>query len=362
MELTKGIGTALVCPLGWGLGHASRVIPIIKYLHTQGWKVIIAGDSSSISLINSEIPDLKTVFFPSIPAKLSKNSYQGFKLISIALRLVFWTIKEHNQLEPLIKEHGVNLVISDNRYGLYSDRVPCVLVTHQLRILFPFPFQWIQPLGRWYVGLHAKRFTECWIPDNPTGFKLTGILSDNLKGLSTAKRIGLLSRFSGITIAGGGQHWGIVVIVSGPEPQRALFEEAGIALAQIIGVTTLVVRGLPEESEKETQIGSVTLVPHLAAEPLAKALLNTERIVCRAGYSTIMDLVALHRSALLVPTPGQTEQEYLAKRLNDKGLFMSCRQDKLVSTGMEKLDACWRELPEGIGKFSDSFFPPRNMC
>jgi uncharacterized protein (TIGR00661 family) len=325
----KGNETVLVCPLGWGLGHASRLIPIIQILINKGCKVICAGDNSSINLIQSRFPNIQIVRFPSINVKLSRGNKHLLVLAVIAIKLFLRTITKYFELKKIIKRHGVNIVISDNRYGLFSKRIVCILITHQLKVKFPTPFKWAEPLGEWYIRRYANQFNECWIPDNPEGFRVSGELSSPKKYPRKVKFIGLLSRFTYFRIVPKDQKWDLVAIVSGPAPHREIFEKELIDLSQRLSLKSLIIQGLPPDNVVSKISEKVTLVPHLSDEEMADAILSAKTIICRSGYSTIMDLMAMNKAAILVPTPGQTEQEYLAFHLSQAGFFNLCAQNSL---------------------------------
>ncbi len=326
----------LVCPLGWGLGHATRVIPVISYLLQKGCTVTIAGDAQTISLLHGHFPRCTSIHFPSINVKLWKRG-STLALILIAIKLICRTIGEQRELKRIIDEHRINLVISDNRYGLHSQSIPSILITHQLQVILPRFFKWAEPLGRWFIRRHILQFHECWIPDNPGGFRLSGQLSMPKKIPGNVRFIGLLSRFSNHKKSDTAHPGDLVGIVSGPPPQRAIFERELVNLGNRLNLKTLIIRGLPQSNSKEID-GLGTLVPHLPDHEMAGVILSAKYIICRSGYSTLMDLMALGRKALLVPTPGQTEQEYLANYLGQQKIFQYCLQNKLSTINLNELN------------------------
>ncbi|PKP36595.1 MAG: hypothetical protein CVT98_07465 [Bacteroidetes bacterium HGW-Bacteroidetes-15] len=321
----------LVCPLGWGLGHATRVITIVEMLLQKGCTVIVAADKISIDLLQPRFPNIDFIIFPSITIKLSKGKNQLLALVKIGLKVIFLTHRENRLVKKIIDDNKIDVVISDNRYGLYTKDIPSVLITHQLKIIFPKPFRWAMPIGVWFVKRSAERFTECWIPDNREGFRISGELSHPKVLPKNAEFIGLLSRFQQIEAKKQENSWDLVGIVSGPLPHREIFEKELVNLSNRLGLKALIIQGLPQELSSTKEIGSATLVPHLPDHEMAEAIVSAKYLICRSGYSTIMDLIALKRTALLVPTPGQTEQEYLANYLAENKLFGFVKQAKLNS-------------------------------
>ncbi|MDD2548772.1 MAG: glycosyltransferase [Bacteroidales bacterium] len=326
----KGNERVLVCPLGWGLGHATRVIPIISSLLTKGCTVIIAADKGSAALLRARFPNLEYIRFPSLKVKFTKGKLSFFTLICIANGMLLLTIREHSQIKRLVNKHQIDFILSDNRYGLWLKGTRSALITHQLNILFPFPFKWLQPLGQRYVRKHAQQFTECLVPDRSEGIRLTGKLTEPKKLPRNVRFIGVLSRFADIEIDYPKTRWDMLGIVSGPEPQRQILESILIDLANKLGVRSLILQGLPAGKHSAKVIGKATLVPHLPDLEIANAISSAKNIVCRSGYSTIMDLITLKRKAVLVPTPGQTEQEYLARYLSQHFGFTYVKQCKLI--------------------------------
>jgi predicted glycosyltransferase len=352
MDIIKGKTRALICPLGWGMGHATRMIPIINFLKQNGVEVIVAGDERIKPIFKNNFKEIPFILFPSYRVEFGSGKSQLFHLIGIAFRMLWATCRETRRLNAIIESHNIDLIISDNRFGLYSKKVDSVLVTHQLNIIFPKPFKWLAFIGQWYVRFYAHKHTECWVPDNMEGIRLSGILSSSKKMPKNTRFIGLLSRFSSpVEYLLKTHEWELVVIASGPSPQRELFVQEAIDLANRLGLKTLILRGNPQESEQRYIGGKILLVPTLNDEEMRLAVLSADYLICRAGYSTIMDLIALGRKALLVPTPGQTEQEYLAKHLSASGMFAAIPQGAMKNISMANLNSLIESVKHGLNFF-----------
>jgi hypothetical protein len=328
----------LVSPLGWGLGHASRLIPVIDAILNKGCSVTIGADAHIIELLQPRFPDVECFVFKSVNVKFSKGKHQLFSLIKIAIKLLLLAKREQSELKRIVDTKSITAIISDNRYGLHAKGIKSVLVTHQLSPIFPKPFGWLQPLGKRYIKRHAQQFTECWIPDSENGFRLSGILSESGVTMPNARFVGLMSRFSLLEPQKLQKGFDLVGVVSGPPPHRQIFEQELINIAQRLNLRTLIVQGLPQGKNAARTKGKVTLVPHLPDIQFAKELISAKYVICRAGYSTVMDLIALQCPAITVPTPGQTEQEYLANRINSEKLFGYCHQDELKYLTIDMLE------------------------
>ena len=299
----------LVAPLDWGIGHATRCIPIIKELINQNYEVIIAADGRPMHLLKNEFPSLEMIRFSGYNIK-----YPTYMPMSVNMLLqipkILWNIKKENRLlNEIIIDYKIDGVISDNRFGLYTNRVPCVFITHQLAIQSPYFAEDIQNFNYKYIN----RFDACWIMDDKEN-NLAGNLSKPKKIPKNSIYIGSQSRFKYQKTE---KKYDFLAIVSGPEPQRTVLEKGLTKALQKRKEKSLIVLGKPELNNTK-EIGNLTIKSHLNAKDLNSIILSSELIICRPGYSTIMDLSKLMKKAFFIPTPGQTEQEYLAQILNEK--------------------------------------------
>ena len=230
---------------------------------------------------------------------------------------------EHRLLDKLIKEYRIDVVISDNRYGLWNKNVFSVFVTHQLMIKCPRYLIFIEPFLKKIIYRFIKKYDECWIPDLKDENNLSGDLSHKYSLPENAFFINPLSRFnsaSSFQLPASSFH--LLVILSGPEPQRTIFEDIIIEqLMKYKSVKALLLKGRTDENEQKTISENINVYSHLNTKELYNLIQMSEAVVCRSGYSGLMDMVALGKKAILIPTPGQTEQEYIAEYLKAKKLF-----------------------------------------
>lgn len=313
--------TILVAPLNWGLGHATRCIPIINELIIHGFKVIIAGDGAALLLLQKEFPKLESVELPSYDITYPKNG-SNFKL-NMLLKVPHFlrTISaEKRNIAKLVDEHNIKGIISDNRWGARSKKVPSVFVTHQLNVLSGSTTKITGKLHQKYI----RKFTECWVPDFKRSPNLSGKLGHVEDTEFPIKYIGPLSRLRKEDIV---KKYDILILLSGPEPQRTLLEEKLLLEFKDTAKSVLLVKGVVEREEKKTQQGNIKIINYLKTDALSQAINESGFVIARSGYTTIMDLAALEKQCFFIPTPGQYEQEYLAKRLKKKGLVLSCSQE-----------------------------------
>ncbi|MFT3752459.1 MAG: hypothetical protein QM800_06135 [Paludibacter sp.] len=223
-------------------------------------------------------------------------------------------VAEYVWLHNLLRSEHFDQVISDNRFGMWNKRVHSVYITHQLMIKMPDNLKFLEPLVHHIHKFFINRYDECWIPDRVENGGLSGDLSHKYPLPRNARFIGTLSRFQELKNIQPNTDFDVVAVISGLEPQRTIFEDSLILKYKNRMEKTLIVRGQPQAENYKRQIGNVTLVRHMADAELAAVLIGAKRIVCRSGYSSIMDLDALGclHKAELIPTPGQTEQEYLS--------------------------------------------------
>lgn len=320
----------LVAPLDWGLGHATRSIPIIRELQLKGCEVVIASSGNALILLKSEFPGLKFFELTSYQASYSKRVPLILKVFLQLPKFLLAIRKEHVQLEAIVTKEQIDFVISDSRFGCWTKLVPTVFITHQVNIQMPFALKWMQGIINYFNCWQIKKFNQCWIPDFPEN-RLTGKLTE--PGKLPVKFIGMLSRFNKTT-GGASQIYDYLALVSGPEPQRTIFEQKiRLCFSELKG-RKILVRGLPGMGEEIVKLSDWDEVCHLTADKLQSIIEQSVLVICRSGYSSVMDLAALSKKALFVPTPGQTEQEYLSEQLMQKRIAYSVRQDSFSNTDL----------------------------
>lgn len=308
----------LISPLDWGLGHASRIIPLINRYLEQGDNVIIAGSGLSLNLLEKQFPTLESIEIPSFSMRYSAGKSQVWAVAKAFPKLIYYSIREHSALKRIVKEKNIDFIISDNRFGLYHKTVPSAYITHQLLIKLPKGWAWLEPFVAFVHRCIINRFTECWVPDfEDMSESLAGELSHPTKKPRNVKYIGTLSRFQ---LGASNLRNLVIAILSGAEPQRTIFEnELLTSLQNNTSENIILIQGKIEAEQKITKVGKVTVYNYMNTEELKEYMLKADEIICRSGYSSIMDLYALGKlkNATLIPTPGQSEQEYLAEYISN---------------------------------------------
>lgn len=333
----------LIAPLNWGLGHATRCIPIINALKEQSFTPIIATDGAALALLTKEFPDLIAIELPSYNIKYSKKgAFLKLKLFKDLPQILKAISAERKVINDVVKTHQIGGIISDNRFGVYHKELPSVFMTHQLKVLSGNT-TWLS------TRLHQKsikRFTECWVPDTAGHPNLSGIMGHIERPKFPVKYIGTLSRFQKKSNE---FQYDVMVLLSGPEPQRAILEKKLLKAFKNYKGSVLFVKGIVEQEQTLNYSGNLTIYNFMTTE-LLETFLNASRlIVARPGYTTLMDMSKLGKKAFFIPTPGQFEQEYLAKKMQENMVAPYCKQkdfslEKLESIeDFKGLEACKHE-------------------
>ena len=321
----RGKPRILVAPLDWGLGHTTRCIPIIKELLEQDCEVWLAGEGAQEILLKKEFSHLEFLSLPGYRIRYARSAIGLLQNIFFQTPKVLRAIKKENEwLNEKMEQYNFDAVISDNRYGFYHKSTPCIFITHQLTIK--------SPLGKWSEKILQKRnyryinhFAECWVPDEEGKNNLAGELSHpQKKPRIPIKYLGILSRFNSHSPNVSNGH--LLIILSGPEPQRTILENIIVKQIAHYNGTATVLRGLPASTSLIPSTNSLLFYNHLPADELNQEMQKAEFVIARCGYSTVMDLMRIQKKSILIPTPGQTEQEYLGRYLSKKQFTISIEQ------------------------------------
>ncbi len=328
MPSTKNI---LVAPLNWGLGHATRCIPIINNLISEGYNPILASDGLALELLKKEFPELKTIELPSYQIEYPKKGKDfNWKMFKNSPKMLKAIIGEKKVVKKLVKELNLCGIISDNRLGVRSKKVPSVFITHQLNVISG-SLSWITNQLHWNI---ISKFDECWVPDFKSKPNLTGKLGHLKKSNFNIKYIGVLSRFEKNEIS---MVYDLMVLLSGPEPQRSILEEKLTAEVAKFKGKVVFVKGVVCEEQVSETIDNITFFNFMTSKTLEKTINESKIILCRSGYTTIMDLAKLEKKAFFIPTPGQGEQEYLAQKLKANKMVPTTNQDEFVIENLSEV-------------------------
>lgn len=320
------IKNVLIAPLDWGLGHATRCLVIVKYLQNAGCKILIACNAVQKALFVKEFPDALFIELTGYNISYHENKRgMAWKILWQVPKIFSAIRKENKWLNKIVDENKIDLVIADNRYGLYSEKCICIFMTHQLQIKAPFKWMesWIHRLNYQYIN----KFDYCWVPDVAGVENFAGELSHPSKlPRIPVIYIGALSRFDIQECKE--KKYEYLAIISGPEPQRSILEKKILQAAEKMNERFLIVRGKPGSDQSVAVPTNCVWVNHLTTTALETAIAESEFIISRSGYTTIMELMPAGIKTIMIPTPGQTEQEYLAEHLMQKKKVYYFKQEE----------------------------------
>ena len=329
LEKSKNI---LVSPLNWGLGHATRCIPIINALKTHSFNPIIASDGVALELLKKEFPDLICLEIPSYQIEYPKNgTYFKLKLLFNSHKIIKAILLERKATKQICKQYNIEGIISDNRLGVFNPKVPSVFITHQLKVMTGNTTWLTTKMHNYFI----KKFNQCWIPDVEGFPNLSGELGHVENADLNLKYIGPLSRLEKKDIP---TKYDLMVILSGPEPQRTLLEEKLLEELKSYQGKILFIKGKIEKEQNFEQNGAFTIYNFMTSKELENAFNESNHILCRSGYTTVLDLAKLQKKAFFIPTPGQYEQEYLAKKFKEEGIAPSKKQQKFKMSKLSEID------------------------
>lgn len=338
----------LIAPLNWGLGHATRCIPVIEALISYDFEPVLAGDGNSLDLLKQEFPGLRHYELPSTEVEYVKNGgLLKYKLLSQAPKFMRAVSLEKKRTEEIHKKEKLSGIISDNRFGVRLKEIPSIYITHQLQVLSGATSFLSTAWHQQVIG----QFNECWIPDYASK-GLAGKLSSPSKKTDFYKYIGPLSRFTPCKMQ---KEWDLLAVLSGPEPQRGMLEEKLKEQLKWYPGKSMIVQGIIEKSQKKSTVGKITTVNYMLHKELRDVIERSQLVIARSGYSSIMDLYALEAKAYFIPTPGQYEQEYLAsylkeiqcanyslqdsfelKKLHNNGLYQGFKHKKTSKNNLDR--------------------------
>jgi predicted glycosyltransferase len=312
----------LIAPLNWGLGHATRCIPIIHFLIENNFSPVLASDGLALELLKKEFPELPTIAIPSYHIRYSKVAYlTKWKLMFSFGSIIKAVRKEQKIMDELIREYKFVGVISDNRFGIYHKNVPSIYMTHQLNVFSGFTTWFTSKVHQNMIS----KFDVCWVPDSKGKNSLSRKLSRVSDFKIPVKFIGNLSRLEPKKQK---IKYDVLLLLSGPEPQRTILENILLNEFSSFKGVVLLVRGVFNASKLKNVSNAIEVVNYLTSKKLEVVINSSKMVVARSGYSTIMDVAKLNKKAFFIPTPGQGEQEYLANHLDQKKIAPFCKQEQ----------------------------------
>jgi len=394
----------IISPLNWGFGHAGRMIPLALELRKRGHEIIFCADRAVIPMLTRELPGISITETEGLHIRYFRKLPLWISVLLHLPHIIAVSVREHRELKRLGAEHKPDVIISDNRFGFYHNDIFSVYVTHQIRIPLPPPFRFMEPLGVWLHSKVIERFDLCLIPDFPGDLNLSGRLSHGVRLPRNTVWSGPLSRFNSVggtgqlteddtsagihTLAGSDNSDGTgplqgsdshanltltpvadapapvsvtstsvftapdpyrCLILSGPEPQRSILKEIVTAAATDMHLVILEGKG---EHNAIVRSENVTVVSNPDTALMNAIITGSSAVISRSGYTTLMELVSLQKGAVIIPTPGQPEQEYLGEYFDRKRGFVTLKQDEIPRI---------KDIEFLVSKANDPGFPDRGL-
>ena len=326
------MGHVFASPLSWGLGHATRDIPIIEELLSRGHEVTVGSSGNALALLQKECPECNFLLFKDYPAPYSSSRFFLPSFAASLPTLLLAIHQEKKRFDEILAENKFDLIISDNRMGVYSERIPSYFISHQLCYSLPRPLYPLEIMTMPFNSLFHRHFMGVIVPDiSPYGGgkNLSGKLCRSFMPATVRRTYyaGILASSKKIDVEA---DLDFLIIVSGPEPQRTLLEKIILQQVQSLPGEKVVLLGSPRQERHEKLDASTTVHSYVSNEDKALLMNRARFILSRSGYTTMMELAELDKKhALLTPTPGQTEQEYLSRYYAREGWFLSRSQYRL---------------------------------
>ncbi len=320
----------LISPLAWGLGHATRDIPIIKEMESHGHQITIATSKGALDLLKKECPNCEFINFEDYPVPYSSTRYflpKFFASIPLIMRAL---VEEHKKALHLVSSNKYDIIISDSRFGVYSDNIPSFFISHQLRLSAPDRLKPLEEVSQYINEYFFKNFKRIIVPSNHPGTDcLSGKLCQTTRKAVNAKvyYAGILSSAYKMDVS---ENLDFLIIISGPEPQRTKLEEIILSKARKLPGKKVVLLGRPGDNFEKKLDKNTTVKSYAGGEEKMAYMNRAKFIITRSGYTTMMDIAELDKKhGFFIPTPGQTEQEYLSEYYEKKKWFYSKSQYKL---------------------------------
>jgi hypothetical protein len=322
------MGSVFVSPLNWGLGHASRDLPIIRELLRCGHEVTIGASGNALAFLKRECPECSFILFEDYPVPHNNGMIFLPTYTAYIPTLINAYVSERRKAEKIFSQNAFDLIISDSRSGVYSERIPSIQITHQLHQSLPLIAWPLELLGVYIQADAFSKFERIVVPDNePDKEALAGKLSRTTLVPSLRDRIYYCGILASVKKEPTKKDIDYLVVISGMEPQRTALEKILLRQVSHLPGKKVVLLGKPSVDQKKILDDGTEIYSFISGEEKSRLMSRARFIICRSGYTTMMDIAeAGIKNGLFIPTPGQWEQEYLSRYYEDEGWFLSRSQ------------------------------------
>src|SRR5690554_15997 len=318
----------LIGVLNWGMGHASRSVPVIEAVLRYGADVVIASMGASKTFLEQRFPHVNVLEIPDREISYGKSG-AAIGLLKRSFQQQKINKDQYAWLTQNAEDLGITHIISDNLYGFNNPTIPSAIITHQVGIVSPF----FKSRFDKYMASWLSKFNEVWIPDEPGEFSLAGKMLANAFYDGKLFYLGHISRFRKMPAAE--KDIDYLAILSGPEPQRTFLENKIAKKLNKLPGRHVIVRGRIDSDTIPTS-DKIEYYSFLHEKRLENFISCCKVVICRSGYTSILDMVQMDAKACFIPTPQQPEQKYLAKRMKQKGWFHAVSQKDFGIKDLQK--------------------------
>ena len=320
----------LVSPLSWGLGHATRDVPIINHLLEKGHEIGVAATGIALELLAIEFPSLRFYEVPDYPSPYTSEGFSVPRVVALLPAMQNDIIREHRIISKIAKQDKYDLIISDNRYGAYARGVPSLFISHQIRFSTPGGIERLERMIEAYSEHYHKNYERVIIPDNPPGaLSLSGKLGRARRPI-TRKRAYYAGIITDIAKKDVVHDIDYLVSISGPKVTKDALKEAIVLQIGSLPGEKVILLGDPGTIFEQRPDEDTLVKSHATRSEMADLMNRARFVITRSGYTTVMELAELGKKDILfTPTPGQTEQEYLSVYYKERGWIHSVPQREL---------------------------------
>jgi len=311
--------------LSWGLGHAGRSIPVIQELQKKGHTVTIISNGRTLEFLKREIKNCKFIDSPDYPMPYTNKGFSVARMFFLLPSIVRGIQKEKKMLKKILAKEKYDRIISDQRYGMYSEEIPSYFITNQIRFIAPGRLRIGETLTEWFNDRWQTKFEKIIVPDFKNN-NLTGDLTHNLR--FSNKKIEYIGIMTDLRQKKVKKDIDYYVSLSGPEPERTFFEKKILKQLPQLKGKIVVTLAKPEQNFTKKK-GNITIYSFVNRKKQEDLMNRAKMIITRSGYTTMVELAELEKKAVLIPTKGQTEQEYLAYYNTIKHNFFGVPQEKM---------------------------------
>ncbi|MEK6968538.1 MAG: glycosyltransferase [Nanoarchaeota archaeon] len=307
----------------YGLGHATRMLPVIMKLIEQGEKVTIVAKGNSLLMLKNELGDASNyeLMQYEVPLKFSDKGFSMFETLKAGPSFISLISSQKKWLENFSAKEKIDRVIADGEIGYHLKNKKSFFVNNQLRLL---PGSLLGDGTELLTDVFSKGFEKVIVPDDENG-TLGGLLTSKTR-FYDKKRLAYVGILSSIRKKNVVRNVDYFISISGPGISKEVFTRQVMEQLHLLKGKVVVALGRPDLKEIASK-GNAKIYPYLNRKQQESFLNKAKLVISRSGYTTMMELAEIDKKAFFIPTLNHPEQEYLAKFQKNSGRFHYSKQD-----------------------------------